>query len=137
MGGGLNGQSVLVIGCGKVGRATVVALVRLGAEVSVYDVDKRRGNDIAVELKRFFNKDINIEQKLDQALVKYRRLIDASPARDIIDEKHIFQDTIICAPGMPHGLNCGALEKISNRFLHDPLQIGVATMIIDVVAEKT
>jgi len=137
MAGGLNGQSVLVIGCGKVGRATGVALLRLGAELSVYDVDKRRGNDIAVELKSSFSKEINVEEKLEEVLGKYRCLIDASPAANIIDEKHIFEDTIICAPGMPHGLSSGALKKISSRFLHDPLQIGVATMIVDVVTGKT
>jgi pyrrolysine biosynthesis protein PylD len=40
-------------------------------------------------------------------------------------------DTYISAPGMPTGLGAGALKKLSGRYLHDPLQIGVATMIVE------
>jgi pyrrolysine biosynthesis protein PylD len=72
---------------------------------------------------------------LSTALLRHRCIIDASPATDIIDERHINQDTYISAPGMPSGLSPEALSKISDRFLHDPLQIGVATMIVEAVKE--
>jgi len=36
---------------------------------------------------------------------------------------------------MPSGLSKNARVKISDRFLHDPLQIGVATMIVEAVKE--
>ncbi len=38
--------------------------------------------------------------------------------------------------GMPTGLNAGALKKLSGRYLHDPLQIGVATMIVEAAGES-
>jgi pyrrolysine biosynthesis protein PylD len=131
--GGVKGDRVLVIGCGQVGRASAMALLGLGTEVSVYDVDRRRCHGFARELRRSFDKEIRVEKELNGALVRHRRLIDASPAENIIGVQHIFPDSIVCAPGVPHGLSSRALKKISHRFLHDPLQIGVATMIVDAV----
>jgi pyrrolysine biosynthesis protein PylD len=111
-------------------------LVKLGANVSVYDIDRQQCNDLAMEIRHSLNSEINVEEELGEALVKYRRLIDASPAANIIGEEHIFEDTIIAAPGIPHGLSADALKKISDRFLHDPLQIGVATMAIGIAAAE-
>ncbi len=134
--GGIRGQRVLVIGCGQVGKAAAIALVRLEANVSVYDVEPHRCQDIAREIRRSFDVHISLEKELNEALMRHRRLIDASPAKNIIGEGHIFHDSIVCAPGLPHGLSPGALENISDRFIHDPLQIGVATMIVDAVSDR-
>jgi pyrrolysine biosynthesis protein PylD len=131
--GGVKGDRVLVIGCGQVGQASAMALLGLGAEVSVYDVDRPRCHDFARKLRLSFDEEIRVEKELNGALLKHRRLIDASPAENIIGEQHIFPDSIVCAPGVPHGLNPRALKKITHRFIHDPLQIGVATMIVDAV----
>jgi len=136
MASGLKGQKVLVIGCGRVGCAAAGSLIRLGAEVSVYDIDQRRCNDLMLEMKRSFDLEINVEEELGEALVKHRRLIDASTAANIIGEEQVFKDTFIAAPGIPHGLTSEALKKISDRLLHDPLQIGVATMAIDIAATE-
>jgi len=133
---GVRGQRVLVIGCGQVGRAATTALVGLGAKVSVHDVEQHRCQDLAREVRRSFDVNISLEKELNEALMRHRRLIDASPAENIIGEHHIFHDSIVCSPGLPHGLSPGALEKISGRFIHDPLQIGVATMIVDAVSDK-
>jgi pyrrolysine biosynthesis protein PylD len=134
--GGIRGHRVLVIACGQVGKAAVTALVGLGAGVSVYDVEQRRCQDIARDLKCSFGARIKEERDLNEALMRHRFLIDASPAENIIGEHHIFPDSIICAPGLPHGLSPGALEKISDRIIHDPLQIGVATMIVDAASGR-
>ncbi|KKL48972.1 hypothetical protein LCGC14_2320150, partial [marine sediment metagenome] len=79
---------------------------------------------------------IRVENDLDSALATYRYIIDASPARDIINRSHVRGDTYISAPGMPTGLSAGALKKLSGRYLHDPLQIGVATMIVEAAGES-
>jgi pyrrolysine biosynthesis protein PylD len=55
-------------------------------------------------------------------------IVDATPAAEIIDAEFISPQTFLTAPGMPLGLDRDALKKISDRLLHDPLQIGVATM---------
>ena len=79
--------------------------------------------------------EIRIEMELNSALIRHRCIIDASSAADFIDERHITRNTYISAPGMPSGLSPEALSKISDRLLHDPLQIGVATMIMEAVKE--
>jgi pyrrolysine biosynthesis protein PylD len=46
----------------------------------------------------------------------------------LIDAEHVRSDTFVSAPGIPLGLTAAAAEKLSNRLLHDLLEIGVATM---------
>ena len=135
MTGGLKGKNVLVIGCGPVGRSAVIALVRLGVAVSVCDTHRARCDQLAREIRDLMDAEIRIEIELNLALIRYRCIIDASPAADFIDERHIARDTYISAPGMPSGFSPEALSKISDRLLHDPLQIGVATMIVETVKE--
>jgi pyrrolysine biosynthesis protein PylD len=135
MTGGLKGKDVLVIGCGPVGRSAAIGLVRLGVAVSVCDTHRVRCDQAAREIMDLMDTEIRIEIELNTALLRHRCIIDASPKADIIDENHIAWDTYISAPGMPSGLSPEALNKISDRFLHDPLQIGVATMIVEAVKE--
>ena len=135
MTGGLKGKNVLVIGCGPVGRSAAVNLVHLGSEISVYDINPERCQGVAREIRDLLDAKIRIEKELNTALLRHRCIIDASPGADIIDENHIARDTYISAPGMPSGLSTNARAKISDRFLHDPLQIGVATMVVEAVKE--
>jgi len=133
MTGGVKDKRVLVIGCGPVGRSAAVDLVRLGFEVSVYDIKPECCQELAREIKNSLNANIGIEKELNTALLRHRCIIDASPGAGIIHENHIARDTYISAPGMPSGLSTKARVKISDRLLHDPLQIGVATMIVEAV----
>jgi pyrrolysine biosynthesis protein PylD len=122
--GGLKGKPVLVLGAGEVGRNALAALRALGARVSVYDPDpeKTRGLGDASWL--------TVENDLEEALEKHRLIVDASPAAGIIRERHIQPDTMVAAPGLPLGLCPGAQVSIGRRLIHDPLQIGVATMLV-------
>jgi pyrrolysine biosynthesis protein PylD len=130
MAGDLKKKDVLVIGCGPVGRSATDELVAMGARVSVYDINSTRSIDLAEATKQSSNAIIQMIKDLDQALKNHKFIIDASPATDIIKARHIREDTYISAPGVPVGLNQEALLKIGKRLLHDPLQIGVATMVI-------
>jgi pyrrolysine biosynthesis protein PylD len=132
----LSNRNVLVVGCGPVGQSATMALIGLGAVPGVFDVVQRRGYDLAETIQRSQSVKIRVENDLNSALATYRYIIDASPARDIINRFHVRSDTYISAPGMPTGLNAGALKKLSGRYLHDPLQIGVATMIVEVTGES-
>ena len=132
----LTNRNVLVIGCGPVGQSATMALIGLGAFPGVFDVVLRRGYDLAETIQRSQSVKIRVENDLDSALATYRYIIDASPARDIINRSHVRGDTYISAPGMPTGLNAGALKKLFGRYLHDPLQIGVATMIVETAGES-
>ena len=126
----LKNKNVLVIGCGPVGRSATAELVAMSARVSVYDINSTRSLDLAQATRKSSNVTIQIIKDLDQALKSHEFIIDASPAIDIIQARHITAETYISAPGVPVGLDKEALLKIGNRLLHDPLQIGVATMVI-------
>ncbi len=130
MAGSLKGQKVLVIGCGRVGRSVTEALILMGARVSVYDVKIEPLKEWVKTVDQTADSKIQIVQKLDSALQRHQFIIDASPARNIIHAHHITPDTYVSAPGVPCGLDAEAKERLSSRFLHDPLQLGVATMLV-------
>jgi len=129
MAGGLMGKSVFVIGCGEVGRAATESLLRLGADVAVYDVNTSSTRALA----RQTGNAIKVEPSLDAALMHYDLIFDASPAADIIGVGHIDEKTFVAAPGMPCGTTAAATEKLNRRLLHDPLRIGVACMLVNAV----
>jgi len=155
MAGGLEGQRVLVIGCGPVGRAAALRLLALGASVCLCDRDSGRLSAAAREARRAASgaapcgdygdtapcgdygdtapcgdtaDRVAEAADLETALAGHHLILDASPAADIIAARHVGPGTIVSAPGVPHGLSAGALAAIGNRFLHDPLRIGVAVM---------
>jgi len=128
--GNLHGQSVLVIGAGRVGRSAARALKELGAKVAVFDIDQTKAEILAREYK------FGLEKNLAEALHKYTTLIDASPAPNIIQAEHIKPVTVVVAPGIPLGLSNEARSLVEDRLVHDPLQIGVATMLVMSVLDK-
>lgn len=129
---GLESKNVLLIGAGPVGRGAALALARLGAEVSVYDINMSSSQRLVGELEKQ-DYTVTIETDLDCALERHHILVDACPAEDIIMLKHIAEDMFIAAPGIPLGVQAAGIEQLSKRMIHDPLQIGVATMIFDVL----
>jgi pyrrolysine biosynthesis protein PylD len=124
----LKKRNVLVIGCGPVGQSATKELVAMDVSVSIYDINPARSIDLAERLKQLPNAKIQIIKDLDRALQTHKFIIEASPAAKLIHARHIRADTYISAPGVPVGLDQEALLKIGNRLLHDPLQLGVATM---------
>lgn len=125
--GGLRGCRVLVIGAGKVGTAAARMLQEVGAEIGVFDMDGTRSERLAGKVKG------RVEWDLEQALARYTGLIDACQASGIIEAKHIRPTTIVAAPGIPLGLTDEARLRVEGRLVHDPLQIGVATMMISAI----
>lgn len=130
MAGNLKGQRVLVLGCGPVGQNAIKALLKKGCRVSVYDVDPGAYEMLSAASGRADDDKLQIMDDLESALTRHKLIVDATPAADIITARHIKPDTIVSAPGMPLGLDGAAKRAIGNRLLHDPLQIGVATMLV-------
>jgi pyrrolysine biosynthesis protein PylD len=122
--GELSHRDVLVIGAGRVGSMVARILDEIGAHVAVFDRDPRRAELLAQEGK------ITVEKDLEQALQGHTIVVDATPASGIIQARHIKPKTVIAAPGIPLGLSSEARFLIGGRLIHDPLQIGVATMMI-------
>jgi pyrrolysine biosynthesis protein PylD len=137
MAGGLEGQKVLVIGCGAVGRSAVNAVLQRGADAAVFDINPQYGYQLAKEIFKSMRKRITIETDLKQALQHYHLLLEATDASGIIDASTIRPHTHVAAPGMPLGLTTAAVQKISGRLLHDPLQIGTAVMAVDTVLSRS
>jgi len=129
--GGLKDRAVLVIGCGPVGRSAVMAAIKRGAGVTVFDIDTQRSQHLAQEVIELTNRSITVGPSLDSALCSHQLLVDATNSADVINVENITPQTYIAAPGMPLGLTPAAVKKISGRLLHDPLQLGVAVMVID------
>ncbi len=137
MAGSLKNRNVLVLGCGPVGQSAVKALVKTGCRVAVYDVVPAAYGRLSAEFNNDPDVSVQFLNNLDLALHQHELIVDASPASNFILAQHIKPHTIISAPGMPIGLDEAALEAIGDRCLHDPLQIGVAVMLVDTLSRKT
>jgi pyrrolysine biosynthesis protein PylD len=128
MAGGLSGRQVLVIGgAGQLGWKAVGLLETKGAEVAAFDLNQSKLKELAKGRKT------RVERDLEEALRQYSIFFDASPAADIIQSEHIQPETLLAAPGIPLGCTTEAYGLVKDRLIHDPLQIGVATMLAEVV----
>jgi pyrrolysine biosynthesis protein PylD len=119
---GLKDKQVLVIGIGNVGSHALKQLQKIGATVAAYDINQEKINTIN-------ENNIIVEKNITNTLNKYKYIVDATPKGNFLDLKCLHPDVIIAAPGMPLGLTKEAYTALKNRVIHDPLQIGVATML--------
>lgn len=133
MAGGLENKEVLVIGAGPVGRSAIKELLLRKAQVALYDIDKKVGQAVLQDFRQQHQKVLKLEMDLNEALLNHRLIIDACPAKAFIKPHHLHDDTMIAAPGVPLGVDPQCFPKIANKLIHDPLQIGVATMIVDAI----
>lgn len=131
--GGLAEQDVLVLGCGPVGREAARCLLEREARVSLCDLRVERAREAAAELFAAAPTaaPVRVEEDLERALLRHRLLFDATPAPAFIHERHIGPDSRIAAPGVPLGLNAGALRAAGKRVVHDRLEIGTAVMLAE------
>ena len=128
-GSSLTQQRVLVLGCGAVGQNAVLALLKYNYRVAVYDIDPLKSASVLETCAPGAPGFLQQVTDLEEALLDHVLIVDATPAGAFILPRHIQADTMISAPGMPLGLDQAALAAIRHRLIHDPLQIGVATML--------
>ncbi|AGL03208.1 3-methylornithyl-N6-L-lysine dehydrogenase PylD [Desulfoscipio gibsoniae] len=117
---GLKGKKALVIGAGPVGRAAIDILKEFGAYVTVVDSDQSKVIDLS---------GVCVERDLYKILPNYQYILDATPQADFLDRNYLHPRAAIAAPGVPLGLTPESRIEYSSRLVHDPLQIGVATML--------
>jgi pyrrolysine biosynthesis protein PylD len=134
MKGGLAGEPVLVLGCGSVGVAAAKALIDLGANVALCDIQQDRAIAAFRELEQFASDSVRMEDTPQNAIARYETIFDASNTGSFIEREHLTQRTIVAAPGMPCALTPDAMEKHRNRLIHDALEIGTATMAVQAAA---
>jgi len=125
----LKDRQVLVLGCGPVGQNAVYSLLEYGSAVSVYDIDPLKSTSLKTAGGPDPNGTVRWATDLEDALLKHALIVDATPAEAFIRSRHIKDNTMISAPGVPLGLDQAAQTAIGDRLIHDPLQIGVASML--------
>lgn len=130
---GIKGKMVLVVGCGPVGQQAGQELLQRGARLAMVDVDLEKARHVAQVLTKQLNTAVSVVTDIEQALMEYEYILDASPAADIIDVQHVIGNTLISAPGVPLGLTPQAVQAASGRLLHDTLQLGVAAMMAAII----
>jgi pyrrolysine biosynthesis protein PylD len=128
--GGLGGREVLVLGYGNVGCSAAAAALERGAKVALYDKQPEKYRDLEAET----GSSLVVVPSLREALNHYRLIVDATNEGAVIEEAYITPGTYIAAPGVPLGLTEGAVERIGERLVHDPLQIGAAVMAVEAAA---
>jgi pyrrolysine biosynthesis protein PylD len=130
---GLRGQAVLVIGCGEVGSAACRRLLERGARVALYDVKAERARALAAAAGAAGKAAgrLAVEPDLWAALARHRLLFEASPAALTIPDEALRPDTLVAAPGVPLGVSAAGAAALGARLLHDPLQTGVAVMLLE------
>lgn len=134
--GGLKNRSVLILGAGPVGCSAAFSVLNFGGTVHIYDKNPSASKKLAQDILSQRGQYINIENNLDIALKSHRAILDACPEGGFIRKEHLFPAQFIAAPGIPLGIQPEALEIVRPRLIHDPLQIGVATMLYELLKEK-
>lgn len=127
---GVSGRACGVIGCGPVGSASALRLAQMGAKLTVCDVNEDRACHLASEIRAVTGMNIRWVREVEALTASSGCIVDATPASRIIDADAVGPDTVIVAPGIPHGLTPEALTRIGPRFYHDVLPLGMATMAL-------
>jgi pyrrolysine biosynthesis protein PylD len=118
-----------------VGKAAAKVLVAQGASVAVCDVERSRARSVVRDLGRTASSRVRVEDDPADALGRYELVFDASDSGGFIEPAYLTARTLIAAPGMPCALTPEAMVECRDRILHDPLEIGTATMAVQAAAK--
>jgi pyrrolysine biosynthesis protein PylD len=131
--GGIKERSVLILGAGSVGRSAAFSVLDFGGRLSIYDKDLSASERLEQDILSQCGQSVYIEKNLDSALASHRAIIDACPEGGFIRQEHLYPDSFIAAPGVPLGIHPETIDQIQSRLVHDPLQLGVATMLYEIL----
>jgi pyrrolysine biosynthesis protein PylD len=130
MNGGVRGEPVLVLGCGPVGMAASEALMAWGARVRLFDIEGDRALSALRRLAQDPSEEVQVEEDGLRAMKNYGLVFDATNTGGFIESHHLASDALVAAPGMPCALTPEAFAENRDRILHDALEIGTATMVV-------
>jgi pyrrolysine biosynthesis protein PylD len=134
MKGGLGGESVLVLGCGRVGAAAAKALIARGASVSLRDIDQDRALAVLKKISQDAPDRVRIEGGPHIALERHELIFEATNVGGFIEPSHLTSYSVVAAAGLPCALTPDAMAENRERILHDALEIGTATMAVQAAA---
>ncbi len=129
MAGSLCKKFVLLTGAGRLGILAADLLADRQTKLIIYDPDRSREKELAEKIIEKYGATVFTGMELPEALNRCEAVFDASPGCAFIKGDYIKSGTLVAAPGMPLGLDAEAYAKVAERIIHDPLQIGVATML--------
>ena len=120
--GRLRGRRITVLGAGPVGSNAAEYFLERGAEVVIYDTDEAktaawRGRDR-----------VCVARTSAEALALSNIYFEATTARDTIQDEDMDDATLVAAPGIPLGVSEAAMAHHGAQVIHDPLELGVASM---------
>ena len=127
MAGGLKEKEVLLLGCGPVGRTAARELAKRGARLILGDRERKRQAALRETLIAEGHPEARLAL-METAPGGADLIFDATNTGGHIDVEMIGDSTLVAAPGMPCGITAAGRRALGSRLLHDPLQIGVATM---------
>lgn len=122
MAGGLCGEPVLLLGCGRLGRAAAAWLHARGARLTVFDPVEGRARSLA------WASGATMADSVESGLASHDLVLIAADAPGLVGPRYVRPGVRVAAPGMPCGVTPAARRRLGGRCLHDPLAIGVATM---------
>lgn len=125
---GLKGQTVLLLGYGRVGREIEKYLLEKEARLVIYDKDEDIRRKILAQGKVFLEK---IED-----MKRYELIMDATSTGPWITTDMLHKDVFIAAPGIPFSLDEETREDFQGRWVHDNLPIGTAVMLAYALGEE-
>ncbi len=136
MSGSLNDKTVLLIGAGQMGSFAAEGLLQYGARLIIYDSSKEAEALLTHKLTDSYDENkVSFGYNFERALNMSSLIFDASSGGGFIPGEFIQDKSIVAAPGIPMGLSWCAFSKVHSTLVHDPLQIGVATMLFQALSE--
>ncbi len=122
------GKKVLLLGAGPVGVSAARVLSANGAGITLFDIDKSKYAHFLADFPR-----ANVADSLEDALNNHDFVYDATPTGAFIKKEMLKRSTIIVAPGVPRCVDEECNDYLQGRIIHDVLELGVATMLFDVL----
>jgi len=124
---GVAERAVGVLGLGPVGQAAANWLHSQGAHLVVHDRDPNKQAGFLSGRGR-----IRGAKSVGEVLGETNLVIDATNDSDIIKAGQLKRRLILAAPGIPLGIDDPSSHMVD--LIHDPLQLGVAAMMVQAVA---
>ncbi len=131
MAGGIKDKSALVMGCGPVGESSASSLLERGAKLSLYDTNVHAARVLKQQLlKAEQGSRIEVLENFPARLSDYPHILEATPSAETIPDNLLTDESKIAAPGVPLGISETGCSLLTDRLVHDKLELGVAAMAV-------
>ncbi len=120
---GVANRHVGVLGLGSVGQAAAVWLCSQGGRIIVHDKDRKKQTSFLSQ-----RGDMRGAGSVEEVISLTDIVLDATNGSNIIKTRKLRACLLLAAPGIPLGIDDPNSHMV--RLIHDPLQLGVAAMIV-------